>query len=352
MLQHIDYLLIQARDFLLKITNHSTTILVVLAYVITSMPFFIYHEWHLPWHYILFLTLFAVLFGGILIYGTLYLIKTYWTNPYHPLIEIGVVVIFIFALWNSDVFLFRAGKVFFFMFMFVLLLVRALKVDFFLKILIASLLIIGNGLLSFRGLQAVEIASSYILFKNKYKFEEVDLNKWEKTESGYWNDEIKIGFSLNEEFIFYLPKDLELENKTGAGQIAGLIGSSDTDPNRYPFIRMFYFPSYVPFELEQASQEISELLKMQVSKQEIEDLQEIVSEEKTIPNLGSKFWTFYDSLRPRYAKTGFILIENLSNDKILLHITENLEKGQLHEPGIEAILKSFIFTNTLDGNER
>ncbi len=234
--------------------------------------------------------------------------------------------------------------------MIVLVLVRLLRIDFFIKILIASLLLIGNSLLSFRGLQAVEIMSSYLLFKNKYNFEEADLNNWVKNENSYWNDEIKIGFTLNEEFVFYFPKDLELENKTGAGQIAGLIGSSDNDPNRYPFIRLFYFPAYVPFELEEATQEISLLLKMQVSKQEIEDLQEIVTEEKSLPNLGNKFWTFYDSLRPRYAKTGFILIQNLSHDKILLHITENLEKGQSHEAGIEKILQSFVFSNGLNGD--
>ncbi|WP_210412766.1 hypothetical protein [Leptospira ognonensis] len=347
MIQLIDDLLNRARYFLFKITNHSTTLIVIFAYILISLPFFIYHEWHLPWHYITFLSLFAVLLGGILIYGTLFLIQRYWKEPYHPLMEIGALAIFVFALWSSDVFIFRAGRVFFFMFMFLLILVRLLKIDFFLKILFATVLLVGNGLLSFRGLQGVEIASSYLLFKNKYNFEEVDLNNWKKTENNYWNDEIKIGFSLAEEFIFYLPKDLELENKTGAGQIAGIIGSSDNDPNRYPFIRFFYFPSYVPFELNQATQEISLLLKMQVSKEEIEDLQEIATEEKAIPNLGSKFWTFYDSLRPRYAKTGFILIENLSHDKILMHITENLEKGQDHEPGIESILKSFIFSDTV-----
>ncbi len=351
MLQLIDDLLNQARDFFLKITKGSPTAVVILAYIFISLPFFVYHEWHLPWHYISFLSLFAVILSGLLIYGTLFLVKAYWQEPYHPLIEIAAVSIFIFSLWLSEIFMFRAGNVFFVLFLLLLALVRLLKVDFFVKILFASILILGNGLLSFRGLQGVEIVSSYFLFKNKYKFEEVDLNKWEKKENQYWNEEIKVGFNLTEEFIFYLPKDLELENKTGAGQIAGLIGSSDTDPNRYPFIRLFFFPSYVPFELDQAVQEVSLLLKMQVSKQEIEDLQEIVTQEKTIVNIGSKFWTFYDSLRPRYAKTGFILIETLNHDKILMHITENLEKGQDHEPGIETILKSFIFSNTLQSND-
>jgi len=348
--QIIDILFIRARDFLFKITNHSRTALVILAYACISLPFFIFHEWHLPWNYILFLSIFALVLGGMLIYGTLFLIKSYWLNPYHPLIELIVFIIFILALWTSEIFEFRAGKVFCFILITIFTLVRLVKAEFFLKILIASFLLVGNGLLSFKALQSVEIVSSYFLFKNKYKFEEVNLNEWVKNDNSYWNEEIKLGFTLNEEFVFYYPRDLKLENQTGAGQIAGLIGSSDNDPNRYPFIRMFYFPSYVPFELAQASEEISLYLKMQVSKEEIEDLQEIVSEEKTIQNIGSKFWTFFDLLRPRYAKTGFILIENLAHDKILLHITENLEKDQPHEPGLDFILKSFTFSNRPEGN--
>ncbi|MCZ8154889.1 MAG: hypothetical protein O9264_02140 [Leptospira sp.] len=349
--QFKEYLSKTARDFLTKISIQSKTTIAISAYVMISLPFFIYHEWHLPWHYIIFLSSFAVILGAILIYGTLFLISVYWNEPYHPLIELIVFIIFIFALWMSDIFAFRAGKVFFFLFMGLVFLVRLTKVEFFLKILITSILLLGTSLLSFRGLQYVEVASAYILFKNKYSFEEVDLNKWEQKESFYWNEEIKVGFTLTEDFILFLPKDLELEEKTGAGQIAGIIGSSDTDPNKYPFIRMFYFPAYVPFEIQEAIQEFSALLKMQVSKQEIEDLQEIVSDEKSILNIGSKFWTFYDTLRPRYAKTGFILVENLHHDKLLLHITENLEKGQNHEAGIESLLKSFVFSDRLDGNE-
>jgi len=338
----------QARDFLSPFTKGSTLTNLLVAYVVIALPFFVYHEWHLPWHYITLLSLAALICGSVLLLGTLYAIREYWKNPYHPLIEIIAAAVFIFSLWLSEVFHFRAGKVFFFILSFVIILIRVLRMDFYVKVSLATILLVGNGLLSFRALQTVEILFSYVLFKNKFKFEEVDLNSWAKseTENSYWNDELKLGFKIPEDFYFFKPEDLNLEQKTGAGQIAGLIASSDTDANRYPFIRMFYFPSYVPFEIDQAAFEVSSYLNMQISKQEIEDLQEISSSETLLPNLGSKFWTFYDSLRPRYAKSGFILIENPNHDKILLHITENLEKGQAHEPGIESVLKSVRFTET------
>ncbi len=334
-----------------KITKGSQTYLLLYTYALIALPFFVFHEWHLPAHYIAALAVFALITGLLLTYGTLYAIQEYWNNPYHPLIEIIVGVIFLFSLWLSEVFHFRAGKVFFFFIAVFLLLIRTLKIDFYAKLCLAAILIMANGLLSFRALQGMEILSSYILFKNKFDFEELDLNSWKQNGDSYWNENLKIGFKLTEEFSFYQPKDLSLEQKTGAGQIAGLIASSDIDPNQYPFIRMFYFPSYIPFDKSLAAKEVGEYLKIQVSRQEIEDVQEISPEEKALPNIGSGYWTFYDSLRPRYAKTGFVLLETPTGDKILMHITENLEKGKTHEPGIESVLSSFRFGDFTEGNE-
>ncbi len=75
----------------------------------------------------------------------------------------------------------------------------------------------------------------------------------------------------------------------------------------------------------------------------MEDLQEINQKETVDHVLKSKFYTFYDPLRPRYAKTGYILLSTAHHDKILLHITENLEKGEIHETGIKEFLESISF---------
>ncbi|GBF51386.1 hypothetical protein LPTSP4_29220 [Leptospira ryugenii] len=345
MRQSLHRFLNAAREIFQKLTKNSRTVQLVIIFHFISIPFFIYHEWHLPIHYILSLVTLASLCSTILIYLTLYLIGIYVKNPFHPGFELLAGIIFIFSLWLSDVFQFRAGKVFFFICISFTLILRFLQMEAIVRILFVSFLLIGTSLVSFKALQSVEIVSSYLLFKNKFKFEEVDVNNWVVQDRNYWNEEIHLGFTLPEEFIFFKASDLSLENQTGVGQIAGIIGSSEQDPNRYPFIRMFYFPAYVPFEIEEANRDISEFLRIQVSKAEIEDLQEIVLEDKTILNLGSKYWTFFDLLRPRYAKTGFLLLENNRHDKILLHITENLEKDQVHEEGILSILKSLRFSD-------
>lgn len=310
------------------------------------VPFFIYHEFHLPWHYIFVLCLVSLFVGLIITYLSLYLIQLYWKETFHPLIEIGVLILFIFALWLAEVLIFEAGTVFLFIFILIAFFIRILSLAEYARLLLAFCLVASNALISFKALQGAEILSAYLLFKNKYQIEEKDLNQWQVTNTNeYWNEELQFGFNLPEGMYFFKPEDLTLEDKTGVGQIAGLLSASDNDANRYPFVRIFYFPDYVGFQKEQAVQEFSEFLQIQVSKGDIEDLQEIQQKEIQESILVSKFWTFYDLLRPRYSKTGFMILETRNHDKLLLHITENLEKGEIHEQTIREFLTSIRFSN-------
>lgn len=324
--------------------------LILIAYASISIPFFVYHEFHLPFLYILLLTLVSVSIGLTLTYINLRIIQEYWKAPFHPIWELVAISFLILGLWLSDVFYFRAGTVFLFLLIFLAFLIRTLKLRNYAILLISSILILSNVLITFKGLQATEIFSAYLLFRNKYKFEEKNLDNWEQNGSRFWNEEIEFGFKLPEEFYFFKPKDLGLEQKTGAGQIAGVIASSEIDPNRYPSIRIFFFPDYMGFKESDAQLEFSEYLKLQVNKDLMEDLQEIDQKENLESVLNSKFYTFYDPLRPRYAKTGFIFLETPHHDKILLHITENLERGEIHETSIREILSSIFFRNSSEGN--
>lgn len=307
-----------------------------------------YHEAHLPWHYILVLCLVSLVVGLLITYISLYIIQLYWKETFHPLIEIGVLLLFIFALWLTQVILFEAGIVFLFIFITIAFFIRILQLTEYARLLLAFCLVTSNALISFKALQGAEILSAYLLFKNKYQIEEKDLNNWEvKNDKEYWNEELQFGFTLPEGMFFYKPEDLTLENKTGVGQIAGILSFSDHDAERYPFVRIFYFPDYLGFRKEQAIQEFSEFLQIQVSKGDIEDLQEIQQKEIQDFILVSKFWTFYDLLRPRYSKTGFMILENSNHDKLLFHMTENLEKGEIHEQVIREFLASIRFRNGL-----
>ncbi|EOQ88980.1 hypothetical protein LEP1GSC202_1064 [Leptospira yanagawae serovar Saopaulo str. Sao Paulo = ATCC 700523] len=336
----------QASGFFTQFFSPSTTRNLLLLYTILVVPFFVYHESHLPWHYIFVLCFISLVVGLLITYVSLYLIQLYWKETFHPFIEIGVLILFIFALWLTEILVFEAGTVFLFLFITLAFFIRILQLTEYARLLLAFCLVASNALISFKALQGAEIYSAYLLFKNKYHIEEKDLNKWEITNNNdYWNEELQIGFTLPEGMFFYKPEDLTLENKTGVGQIAGLLSFSDHDAERYPFVRIFYFPDYVGFQKEQAIQEFSEFLKIQVSKGDIEDLQEIQQKEIQDFILVSKFWTFYDLMRPRYSKTGFMIFENANHDKLLLHITENLEKGEIHEQVIREFLSSIRFRN-------
>ncbi|EMJ88264.1 hypothetical protein [Leptospira meyeri] len=349
-------------QILSKIKNHAsgffTTFFVpktsrnlLLLYSIVAIPFFIYHESHLPWHYIFVLCLISLIVGLFITYVSLYVIQRYWAETFHPFIELGVVVLFIFSLWLAEVLVFEAGTVFLFLLVAIAFLIRVLRLEEYARLLVAACLIASNALIAFKALQGAEVLSAYLLFKNKYQIEEKDLNDWViKDNNQYWNEELQFGFTLPQGFYFFKPEDLSLENKTGAGQIAGLLAFSDQDAERYPFVRIFYFPDYLGFQENQAIAEFSEFLKIQVSKGDIEDIQEIQQKELEPSIVTSKFWTFFDLLRPRYAKTGFILVETSNHDKLLFHITENLEKGEIHEQGIREFLSSMRFGNRLQSN--
>ncbi len=342
----------QARFFFFNFFRQSLLRSFLIAYSVVSIPFFVYHEFHLPFHYIFILTLLTWIVGVSLLVASALLLQSYWKNPFHPLIEMISVSFFILALWLSEVFLFRAGRVFLFMLSSLLFFVRFLKIETFAKLALAGLLISGNGIITFRAMQGFEILASYILYKNKYPFPETKANEWVQKENGfYWNPAISIGFTLPEEGYFFRPEDLGLADKTGIGQLAGVIGSSDSDPNRYPSVRIFFLPSFIKFSKEEADREMFEYLKTKVSKQEIEDLQEITVKEEIFENVGYRFWTFYDSLRPRFAKTGYILVETPNSDSVLLQITENLEKGKDHEPWMESLLGSIRFSDPFQGND-
>jgi len=319
-----------------------------LAYTVLSFPFFCYHEAHLPIHYVLGLAFFAWLAGVVLFFLSLAVLQNYWLTIFHPGWEILSWSVFLFSLWLAEVLQFRAGKVFLVLLLSIFLFIRVARIDILAKLLLAGLWIASNGLLSFQTMQGFEVLASYNFYESKYPFQRDSLGNWESEDKkGFWNEKLSLGFDLPDEMYFFTPEDLGLKEKTGIGQIVGILSSSESDPNRYPSVRLFYLPSYIHFSSKEADQEVFGFLKIQEQKKEIEDLQEIKTEEPVPDNVGSRFWTFYDTMRPRYAKTGYILIETRSHDSLLFHITENLEKGRNHEEPIEVFLKSIRFSNTL-----
>jgi hypothetical protein len=320
----------------------------LLAYLLFVLPALIWHEKHLPIFYILILSVLTLTLGFILFLASVKIFENILKQGFHPIYEFLVYSILFFALALSGFLDDRAGVVFIFIFIAIVALFRFIKLKLHYGLSILAMLLLSNALLTFVALQKMEIFTAYYLFKNQLQFTEVDLSGWDfKDETRILSNlSIPIELKIPEEMFFHNPQDLGLKDKTGIGQIAGIISSSDHDPNSYPFARIFFFPAYVELDEKLVRDEVWKYIQLLVNQGEIEEVNEIQ------PNLDFKifkstpfnnFWTFYDIIRPRYAKTGFYYFQLPNGNKLLIHITENLEKGQYHEIKIQSLLNSIQF---------
>lgn len=317
----------------------------LVAYAIIALPILVWHERHLPIPIILMLTLSALAFGMGLLLLSNRVFSKFLEHGFHPIYEAVILGGFALSLGLSGFLENSGGRVFLMFFAFLTLILRLTKVKLYYGINLLAMLLLTNGLLSFLVLQKMEVFTAYHLFRSRFQFTEVDLSDWKMDPETriLTNRSIPLELKLPEDMHFHNPQDLSIKDKTGAGQIAGIISYSERDPNSYPFIRIFFFPVYVPVEKEAIKEEVIKYIQYQEKQGEIEEVNEIQPNRdfrfhNRIPS--NAFWTFYDIFRPRYSKTGFYYFESKTGSKVLFHLTENLVKGNYHEPSIRMILDS------------
>ncbi|MBM9576737.1 hypothetical protein JWG45_06165 [Leptospira sp. 201903070] len=348
------------QTFRLKLQELSFLRKLFLIYSLVGISFLILHESHLPVFFIFILVLGAYgvasaffflisfAFGKLLKEES---VKQYQIGPdsakaidttrivLNPIVEAGVFVSCILLLLVTDFYSNRSGIFFIALYSAVGLTLRFLESTVFYRIFLLGLLVLTGGLLSFKTLQKAEILTSYILFKPNW--EEKELTNWEYDAESRLvkNSDIQVQITLPEDFYFHNPKNLTLKDQTGTGQIAGIISSSETDPNRYPSIRIFYFPE--PFlEIDKIRPEFQKFLDLAINQGDMIEVHEL-GEENFEKRMDGVFWTYYDNLRPRYAKTGFFISSgDKLPDSLLFHISESLVKGRQHEESVEKILQS------------
>ncbi|MCZ8236944.1 MAG: hypothetical protein O9346_00845 [Leptospiraceae bacterium] len=316
---------------------------ILFAYIFFVLPILIWHEFHLPIFYILVLSSLTLIFGCILFYSSIKVFEKILTFGFHIGYEFLVYSVFSIALVSSGFLENRAGYVFLFIFLAIVALFRFVKLKLQYGLGILAIILLTNGLLTFVVLQKMEIFSAYHLFKAQLQFTEVDLSGWKLEEETkiLSNQSIPFEIKIPEGMYFHNPEDLGLKDKTGIGQIAGIISASDHDPNSYPLIRIFFFPAYVDVPETLIKDEVWKYIQLLENQGEIEEINEIQPNrgwefDSRIPS--NAFWTFYDIIRPRYAKTGFYFIQLSNGNKLLIHLIENLEKGSFHETKIQSLL--------------
>ncbi|TGN00937.1 hypothetical protein [Leptospira yasudae] len=347
--------------FLKKLQELSFLQKLYLVYSVIGVSFLILHESHLPVLFILILVLgaYAVATGFFFLisfaFGKLLKeesVKKYKIGPdsattydairilLNPIVEAGVFVSCILLLFFTDFYSNRSGIIFIAVYCGVGFILRFLDSSVFYRITLLGLMVLTGGLLSFKALQQAEILTSYLLFKPTWEQKELTNWSYDSESRTLKNSDIQVQFSLPEDFYFHNPKNLTLKDQTGTGQIAGIISSSEIDPNRYPSIRIFYFPE--PFlEIDKIKPEFLKFLDLAINQGEMIEVHEL-GEENFEKRMDGVFWTYYDNLRPRYAKTGFFIASgDKLPDSFLFHISESLVKGRTHEEAVEKILQSF-----------
>ncbi|TGK03072.1 hypothetical protein EHQ53_06350 [Leptospira langatensis] len=339
-----------------RLQELSLTQKLFLVYSVFAIYFLLYHEAHLPLFWMIGLALVGYIASGFLFWGIVVAFRKLETKvelpaifaevgiarpttKFVPWIEASFFLIPVLICFLTGFFENRSGILFLAVYAVLVLLIRLIENKVYYKIGLLGFLILAAGLSSFKALQLTEVWVAYIQFKPT--FEEKDLTNWGFDEStrSLSNPDLKLSVHLPEDFYFHNPKDLGLESKTGVGQIAGIISTSETDWSRYPSIRIFYYPQ----RFEDDTQLVNDFKKFLDSLLERGDIQEVneLERESFEDRYYGKFWTFYDVLRPRYAKTGiFILSKHKEPYTLVFLISESLIKGRRHEESVEKILSS------------
>jgi hypothetical protein len=315
---------------------------ILLWYISLSIPFLAYHEKHLPIWVIIVLCISSLSISLLTFLLSLNLLKFLFKNEFNPFYEISF---FTFGILTSHYFGFlsnEAGILFLFFVVLFFIAFRLLQLRVYYRIILIGVTIFLNGLFSFKFLQYSEIYLFNRNLNSKYQVGAKDFSNWknEKSSPVYTNEEIPLEFTLPEEFSFHNPKNLELKEKTGTGHMAGIISSSQNDPNRYPLIRIFYIEKFVNLESNVLKEEFDSILEFEKTQGNMEEIRFLGNHTHPTKKWSGNFWTFYDIIRPRYSKIGYYLIPQEDGSTILINIIENLVENKYHEEKIEEILNS------------
>lgn len=314
---------------------------ILLSYISISIPFLYYHEKHLPIFAVLLLISTTLIISISTFLISIQIIKFLFKNEFNVLYEAIFVII---SIWIIKLFGFlenQAGVIFLFFVMLIFLFFRFIRLKLYYQILLFGISIFINGLLSFKYLQYSEIFLFNKSLESKYQNETKDFTNWKFDEATriLSNEDIPLKIKLPTEYIFHNPKDLQIKEKTGTGQVAGILSSSP-DPNRYPLVRFFYVEPLINIEPSAVKEEVFNILNFEKTQGNIEEIKLLGDHIFEPKKWQGTFWTFYDIIRPRYSKTGFYIYTLKDGSSIVISITENLVEGKYHEDSIVEILSS------------
>jgi hypothetical protein len=251
---------------------------------------------------------------------------------------------FLGILYSLEILENRGGRVFLFFLFLLFLLFRQMQTKVYYRSLLFGLAILINGLLTFQSIALGEEYLFHSLFREKYEIESKEYTEWVFQENSklLTNKAIPLEIQVPTGLFFHSIENLSLKNKTGSGQIAGILSSSEKDPNIYPYIRIFVISGYRAINTSTIKEEYEQVLEFESKKGEMENLEYLQAHTPdNQPTWEGSFWKFFDRLRPRYTKSGFYLIKKGNGVHLVLDIRENITENTFHEEIIQNTLDSF-----------
>lgn len=315
---------------------------IICIYTLLAIPFLYNHEDHLPFFVILILITTTLIVSLLTFFLSILALKHLFKKDFILWQELLFLATIVGTVYGFGFFENQAGIIFLVFVLLFFFFYRIIRAVVYYRILLVAMTIFVNGLLTFKYLQFSEIYLFNRSFENKYDTQEKDLTQWSYDEPTRTlkNESLSLSLKLPKDYFFHNPKTLTMKEKTGSGQIAGILSSAETDPNRYPLVRLFFIPQLIKVDPNTIKEEYISILdfeKHQGNREEIKNLGEHLHPEK---KWQGNFWTFYDIIRPRYSKTGFYIYPLKDESYMIIDITENLIENQFHENEIEEILKS------------
>lgn len=332
--------------FFFKSISFSKRLLVF--YFLFSLPFWYYHERHLPIFFSIPLVSLAGLLSLLTLFLSFFILSLFFKKPFTFWLEIpyiGGILLFFHALGILEN---RGGLVFLFLVFLVFLLFRITKSKIYYQIILVGIAILANGLLSFQFLQKSEEILFQWVFHEKYREPVEEFWTWEYDESKkIWkNPSLPLSFQPGEEFVFHNPKDLKSKDMTGSGGIMGIINPSSKDPGIYPYLRFFLITGYNRADFSEIKEEFQKILEHEERKGEMESITSLGDIEEPKHKFPGHFWRFYDRLRPRYGKAGFYLVRMGEGKVLIIDIREIYSEDSPHSEEIQKVLDSLNFSGS------
>lgn len=309
---------------------------VLLIYLFILIPFLYFHERHLPIWIILVLLIFALIFSLILGLMILKILSFLYEREFNLWLELGFYFLNFTFYFFIGLFDKRAGIILLIFCVLIYLPFRLQKDRVFYRIAILGTIALTTSLTTFQILRVGEWLLFHLQLKMQQEKIEIDIDSWELDGKKLSHKEIPMSLYLSENMFFHKPSKT-LGEYRGTGTLLGIISNSDSDPNIYPYIRIYFIPKLFYVDMQTLEVEFEKYLEFEKNQGDIESIQNF-GEHTIQERYKGKFWVFYDNLRPKNVKAGFYFIPLKNSNIILFEIREKLSENEFHVTEIQEIL--------------